>query len=45
MPAEVLKALPPLPEELEYRFVGDALILLDAHAHIVVDFFANVLPR
>jgi hypothetical protein len=45
MPAEVLKALPPLPDELEYRFVGDALILLDAHAHIVADFFPNVLPR
>jgi hypothetical protein len=45
MPADILKALPPLPEELEYRFVGDALILLDAHAHIVVDFFDRVLPR
>jgi hypothetical protein len=45
MPAELLKALPPLPDELEYRFVGDALILLDAHAHIVVDFFQNVLPK
>jgi len=45
MPAELLKALPPLPDELEYRFVGDALILLDAHAHLVVDFFQNVLPK
>ena len=45
MPAELLKALPPLPDELEYRFVGDALILFDAHAHIVVDFFQNVLPK
>jgi len=44
MPAAVLKAMPPLPEELEYRFVGDALILLDAHAHIVVDYFDRVLP-
>ena len=39
------KALPPLPDELEDRFVGDALILFDAHAHIVVDFFQNVLPK
>jgi hypothetical protein len=45
MPPEVLQALPPLPEELEYRFVGDALILLDPHAHIVADFIPNALPK
>ena len=44
MPPEVLKALPPLPEELEYRFVGDSLILLDVHAHIVVDLVPRALP-
>lgn len=45
MPPEVLQALPALPEELEYRFVGDALILLDVHAHVVVDFFPDALPK
>jgi hypothetical protein len=45
MPPEVLASLPKLPAELEYRFVGDALILLDSHAHIVADFFPNVLPK
>ena len=45
MPPEVLSSLPKLPDELEYRFVGDALILLDAHAHIVADFFQRVLPK
>ena len=45
MPPDVLKALPPLPESLEYRFVGDSLILLDPHAHIIVDFLPNALPR
>jgi hypothetical protein len=45
MPLELLQALPPLPEELEYRFVGEALILLDPHAHIVVDFMTNALPK
>ena len=45
MPPEVLLALPPLPEELEYRFVGDALILLDPRAHVVVDFVPNALPK
>lgn len=44
MPPEVLTALPELPEELEYRFIGDDLILLDPHAHIIVDFIPNALP-
>ena len=45
MPPEVLKSLPLLPEELEYRFVGETLILLDPHAHIVADFVPRALPR
>jgi hypothetical protein len=45
MPPEVLKGLPALPEELEYRFVGENLILLDPHAHIVVDYVTRALPR
>lgn len=44
VPTQVLEALPPLPPELEYRFVGDRLILLDVHAHIVVDLIENALP-
>ncbi len=44
MPAAVLEALPKLPEELEYRFVGEQLILLDPHAHIIADFIINALP-
>jgi hypothetical protein len=44
MPPDLLAALPKLPEELEYRFVGDRLILLDVHAHTVVDWVENVLP-
>jgi hypothetical protein len=38
MPPEVLKALPKLPEELEYRFIQTSLILFDTHAHIIADF-------
>jgi hypothetical protein len=45
MPPDVLKQLPVLPEELEYRFVGETLILLDPDAHIVVDYVAQALPR
>lgn len=45
VPPQVLSALPTLPQELEYRFVGERLILLDVHAHIVVDFMDDVFPR
>ena len=44
MPPQVLAVLPKLPEEIEYRFVGDHLILLDVHAHIIVDYIENALP-
>lgn len=45
VPPEVLQILPKLSEDLEYRFVGDALILLDAHAHTIADFIENALPK
>jgi len=43
MPPDVLAALPKLPEELEYRFVGTALVLLDTHADLIVDFVPDAL--
>lgn len=43
MPPDVLAALPRLPEELEYRFVGTALVLLDTHADLIVDFVPDAL--
>lgn len=45
MPPDVLKNLPALPEPLEYRFVGETLILLDPDAHIVVDYVPRALPQ
>jgi hypothetical protein len=45
MPPEVLAALPKMPEELEYRFIGEALAIMDVHAHLVVDYIPNALPR
>jgi len=42
MPPSVLKALPPLPKELEYRFVGRTLILRDTTANLIVDVVPNV---
>lgn len=38
VPPQVLEALPKLPDELEYRFIQNSLILFDNHAHIIVDF-------
>ena len=40
----MLWALPPLPEELEYRFVGRDLVLLDVPANLVVDVLRDALP-
>ena len=37
MPTCLLAALPPLPPELGYRFVGRDLILWDVHAGLIVD--------
>jgi hypothetical protein len=45
VPPQVLAALPKLPEELEYRFVGRRLILLDVHAHTIADYMDNAFPR
>jgi len=45
VPPQVLRNLPPLPEQLEYRFIDRTLILLDAHAHIIVDYMTGAVPR
>lgn len=45
MPPEVLQVLPKMPEELEYRFVGDNLVILDPHAHLIVDYVPGTLPK
>lgn len=45
VPAQVLQNLPKLPEEIEYRFLGRRLILVDGHAQLVVDYIDDALPR
>jgi hypothetical protein len=45
VPLQVLQLLPKLTEDLEYRFIGDWLILLDTHAHEIADFIDNALPK
>jgi hypothetical protein len=44
VPPQVLAALPKLPRDLEYRFIGDRLILLDVHAHTIADYIDKALP-
>jgi len=44
-PPLLLRELAPLPPELQYRFLEDALILLDVDAGLVVDVIPNVLGR
>jgi hypothetical protein len=44
MPLQVLQGLPKLPDGLEYRFIGERLILLDAHARLIVDVVTKVFP-
>ena len=45
VPPQVLQTLPKLSEDMEYRFVGRNLILLDTHAHIIADFIADSIPK
>lgn len=44
VPPQVLAGLPKIPKQLEYRFLGRALILFDSEAHIIVDFMDNAIP-
>jgi hypothetical protein len=45
MPPQVLQALPELSDDIEYRFINDNLIILDAHAHVIADFIPDALPK
>jgi hypothetical protein len=39
----ILDALPALPGELQYRFVGRDLVLIDVHADLVVDILRQAI--
>jgi hypothetical protein len=45
IPPQVLQTLPKLSEDLEYRFIGDWLILFDVHAHVIADYIDDALPK
>ena len=44
VPPDVLKALPALPENLQYRFVGRHLILYCTRGNLIVDYMLNAVP-
>jgi hypothetical protein len=43
VPANLLLTLPPLPAPLEYRIVGQHLLLLDTASDLVVDYILNAI--
>jgi hypothetical protein len=43
VPPGLLANLPQLPEDLEYRVAGTALILRDVHANVVIDFIPRAI--
>ena len=43
-PTRVLAVLPPIPEALEYRFIGRALVLRDRDAAMIIDYIVDALP-
>jgi hypothetical protein len=43
-PPSILANLPPLPKDMEYRVVGQNLVLRDAEANIVADIIPGAIP-
>jgi hypothetical protein len=44
VPPLLLNKLPALPDNLQYRFVGRHVVLLDGDMQLIVDYVDNVLP-
>ena len=44
VPPILLQELPPLPESLEYRFLGRHLVLRDVPSNLIVDLIDKALP-
>src|SRR5262245_11485226 len=43
VPPAVLASLPQLPKDIEYRFIGNHLILRDARANLIIDYIPNAI--
>ena len=44
VPPDVLLTLPALPEDIQYRFAGKHLLLLDVKANLIIDYMLNAIP-
>jgi hypothetical protein len=44
VPPLLLNNLPPLPDNLQYRFLDRHVVLMDGDTRIIVDYILNVLP-
>ena len=44
VPPLLLMNLPKLPDNLQYRFVGRDVVILDGDLQLVIDYIPNVLP-
>ena len=44
VPPTLLQKLPKLPDEVAYRILGSALLLVDRKANMIVDFMPNAIP-
>lgn len=45
VPPLLLASLPRLPDNLQYRFFGRHVVILDGDVEIVIDYVQNALPR
>ena len=43
VPPNVLQSLPPLPKDVDYRFVSKHLILRDSRANLIIDYIPNAI--
>jgi hypothetical protein len=44
VPPDVLTTLPPLPENLQYRFVGKHMLLYCSRGNLIIDYMLNAIP-
>jgi hypothetical protein len=44
VPPDILRALPPLPDAVQYRFAGKHLILYCTRGNLIVDYMLNAIP-
>jgi hypothetical protein len=45
MPPSILALLPEIPQALEYRILGEYLVLRDVDAGLIIDFIPGAVPR